>query len=285
MNLKSYCKVNLYLEVVNKRADGYHNIDTLFQAVSLHDTIRFEDADNDITIDCNIKAINNKDNILWQVIKNISPYLPPDRRGLNIILNKQVPMGAGLGGGSANAATVLLGLNQYYQLNLDDATLLKIASCLGADVPFFIKGGIARGQGIGEKLTFYKNSHCPLTFLIIYPKINISTKEAYEGINFRKSVNAKMQNLIQGLENNDLNTIAANVYNQFEHSQFKNYPLLQEIKDLLKQNGAKAALMSGSGSSVFGLFDSNSSAAKAKDNLAHLNYDFFLAQSIKMDLP
>ena len=284
MQLKSYCKVNLFLEILSKRKDGYHNIDTLFHSVSLYDRISFEEIDsNEIKIECSIGELNSDDNILWRVIDNLKSYFPANKKGLRIAIEKNIPMGAGLGGGSSNAAFALLGLNRYYNLGLNNNMLMEIGSQLGADVAFFIRGGFARGEGIGEKLSFYEDINYKLYFLIVYPNIHASTKEAYDGLNLNNNNIKRSENikeLIEGLRNRDLNKICKNVYNQFEESQFKKQPILAEIKVSLIKNGALCSLMSGSGSSIFGIFDSMTMAERAYNKLESLGYRLFLAESV-----
>ncbi len=279
MILKSYCKINLYLDIISLRDDGYHNIDTIFQAISLCDSITFEKS-SDFTIVSNIKELESNTNVIWKAINLLRPYIHPLNSGLKITLKKVIPMGAGLAGGSSNAATTLIGINNFFSLGITNDQLTKMASKIGADVPFFIKGATARGQGIGDKLTYLDNLNCPLFFLVVYPKINTSTKTAYDNIDLSSPKN-KINDIIDALKQKDMDKIANSMYNKFEESQIKLNPTIKEIKTMLTKNGAKASLMSGSGSSVFGLFESMTLAKKAKNKLDHLNYNFFLAESIK----
>ena len=282
MKLKSYCKINLFLEIVNRREDGYHNIRTLFQTVNLYDTLIIEDLkdNNKIIIESNIDELNNKNNLLWKVIEILTPHIPLDRKGIKIFLKKRIPIGAGLGGGSSNAATLLKGLNEYYQLNIDNHQLMEWGSKIGADVPFFIKGGIAKGEGIGSQVTYYDNLFCPMNLVIIYPNIFASTKEAYNGVSLKKINKPLLEDMLAGFKDNNLKKICDNLYNDFEKTQFIKYPLIKDIKEKLLQNGAVGALMSGSGSAVFGIFESEGMAKKAILRLKDNHIKVFYAKNI-----
>ncbi len=283
MILKSYAKVNLYLEVLGRRKDGYHNIDTLFQTIDLYDTLHFEELTQEglFELECSISGLCGDDNIIWKAIESLRPYLSPSSKGLKIVLEKRIPMGAGLGGGSSNGAMVLRGLNQYYNLNIDENTLMRLASRLGADVSFFVKGGLARGQGIGERLTHYDDLFCPIHFLVIYPNIHVVTKDAYEDIELDHQSDAKdINNLVNGLKNKDLSKVANNLFNRFEEGQFRKYPMIKDLKDQLLSLGALGALMSGSGSTVFGVFKSRKEAQKAMNRFSDSPHTLFLAESI-----
>ncbi|HEO64933.1 MAG TPA: 4-(cytidine 5'-diphospho)-2-C-methyl-D-erythritol kinase [Spirochaetes bacterium] len=284
MIIKSYAKVNLYLEVLGRLRDGYHDIDTLFQTISLYDTLHFYKMDHlgqgQFELECNIPGLVS-DNIIWKAIESLKPYLPSNSKGLRIVLDKNIPMGSGLGGGSSNGAMTLLGLNQYYQLNLDEKVLMELASRLGADVPFFIRGGLARGQGIGEQLTYYDEVVCPIHYLIIYPNIHIVTKDAYEAIDRdHQSVRKDLGTLLDGLMNKDLIKVSDNLFNRFEESQFRKYPILKDLKDKLLSFGALGALMSGSGSTVFGVFESQGKAQMAMNHFTDSPHTLFWAENI-----
>ncbi len=284
MIIKSYSKVNLYLEVLGRRRDGYHNIDSLFQTISLCDTLYFYEKTHllqgQFELECNIPELVG-DNIIWKAIESLKPYLPSNSKGLKIVLDKNIPMGSGLGGGSSNGAMTLIGLNQYYQLNLDENILMELASGLGADVPFFIRGGLARGQGIGDQLNYYDEVVCPIHFLVIYPNIHIVTKDAYESIDRDQQGERKdLDALIDGLINKDLLKVSDSLFNRFEESQFRKYPLLKDLKDKLLSLGALGALMSGSGSTVFGVFESRGQAQMTMNHFTDSSYSLFLAESI-----
>ncbi|GMT49912.1 MAG: 4-diphosphocytidyl-2-C-methyl-D-erythritol kinase [bacterium] len=283
MILKSYAKVNLHLEVLGLRRDGYHDIDTLFQTINLYDTLHFYEATQEgaFELKCNIPGLSTGDNIIWKAIESLRSYFPPNSKGLKIVLEKRIPMGAGLGGGSSNGAMVLRGLNQYYHLNMDNNTLMELASRLGADVPFFVKGGLARGQGMGERLTHHEELFCPIHFLVIYPNIHIVTKDAYGDLELDHPRDEKdLNNLMNGLKSKDLSRVADSLFNRFEDKQFRKYPMIKDLKDQLLGLGALGALMSGSGSTVFGIFESRKEAQEAMDHFPDSPYTLFLAESI-----
>ncbi len=280
--VKSYAKINLFLKVLNRRQDGYHNIDTLFQTISLHDQMVFEESGNeDFQFECNIKTIENEDNIIWKVIQLLQFKIPKDSKGLRIRLEKIIPMGAGLGGGSSNAACALKMINQHYQLGLTKNDLIQIGSKLGADVPLFIQGGLARGEGIGDKLTFYNDQPNFLYYVIVYPNIHSSTKDAYDGINLSSIENQKysIDELLNGIRNHDHSKVYLNIYNHFEDTIFKKYPILNNIKNELIKSGADTSLMSGSGSSMLGIFHQEDKAIKSYNILKDSDYQVFLAQN------
>jgi 4-diphosphocytidyl-2-C-methyl-D-erythritol kinase len=182
MTYKSYAKINLGLEVLYKRTDGYHEINTLFHQICLADIIDIE-PHNSIKINCIPDlGIQQEQNLAFKACKLLQNNYDCKLKGAEIKIKKNIPTGAGLGGGSSNASTVLKGLNSMWNLNLSDTTLLDLAKELGSDVPFFIKGGTAIGKGRGEVLEFV-DFKLPYHILLIFPEVKISTKVAYEKLN------------------------------------------------------------------------------------------------------
>lgn len=253
--LRAYAKINIGLNIISSRSDGYHNIETIFQQIDLFDKIVLrKNHINQIRIQSdNGKVPKNKNNICYKAAKLIQ-YATGIRTGVNIEIEKRIPIGSGLGGGSSNAATVLKGLDQLWQLQLTNEDLHRFAVGLGADVPFFLTGGTALATGIGEKL---ESLVLPFDFycVIIYPNIEISSTWAYKNFNFNLTKTKKCIKLSHIFSNRiRTSNIKYLIHNDLEEVVFKQYPLLREIKQLLYRKGAFFACMSGSGSTIYGLF-------------------------------
>ena len=252
LNYRSHAKINLGLNVLNKRTDGYHNIDSLFIELDLHDTISFMPSSK-VSLTTNFSDLPVDDsNLVSKAYNLLHPYKNNDTTEYSIHIEKKVPMGSGLGGGSSNAATTLKVLNELWKCGYDNGSLCKLGTSLGADVPFFIEGGIQHVTGIGEilnpkKFEIIKDLH----FLLIVPDIYISTAWAYKALNISlqgiKSV-PKFSPLTEPV-NWQL------FENDFERVIRSAYPEIDEIKSQFYDCGAIYAGMSGSGSTVFGIFD------------------------------
>ena len=259
MFYKAYAKINLCLDVLRKREDGYHELKMIMQTVSLYDEIDIEKADV-ISIECNKNDIplNNK-NLAWKAADAFFGYTSI-KSGCKINLIKNIPDGAGLGGGSSNAATVLLALNDIYNTNLSNEELINIAVKIGADVPFFILKGTCLSEGIGEKLTKIKNNTDPY-ILIHKPSFSISTKWAYENLKLDNKINYNVDKIVENLK--DKNYDFKDIFNYLEDVSVSEYPQINDIKNKMKNYGATASLMSVSGSSVFGIFNDKNAAETA----------------------
>lgn len=257
MILYPNCKINLGLYVTSKREDGYHNIETIFYPVyGLHDVLEIEKSDkhsfvqDGIAVDC-----ADEDNLIIKVVR-----LFQNNYGIgnvSIHFTKNIPFGAGLGGGSSDAAHTALALNEIFKLNLDKKTLKKEVKKLGADCPFFIENTPCFASGIGDELTPIKLDLSQFKLVLVKPNINVSTKVAYAGIHPQK---ADFDLLRLDSKNIDLQTIRK-IRNHFETSVFQAFTELKTIKTKLYDLGADYAAMSGSGSTIFGLF-SNTTALK-----------------------
>jgi 4-diphosphocytidyl-2-C-methyl-D-erythritol kinase len=249
---KSHAKINLGLKVVNKRDDGYHNIDSLFVELNLHDTISFTSSDTFLlTTNFSNLPVDNS-NLVTKAYNLLHPHRAILGSEYSIHIEKKIPMGGGLGGGSSNAATTLKALNQLWKCDFDDDDLSKLGTSLGADVPFFIEGGFQHVTGIGEILNpqnseVLKNLH----FLLIVPDIHVSTEWAYKALNISLQSNESVPKFspLTGPVNWQL------FENDFERVIRSTYPEIDEIKSQLYHCGAICAGMSGSGSTVFGIFD------------------------------
>ncbi len=257
MKIRANAKINLSLSVCGKRQDGYHLIDTVMHSVSICDTILIEKAD-EILVKCG--EMPQQENIAYKAAKlffettNVSG-------GCIIEIEKNIPISAGLGGGSADAAAVLLGLDKIYNTNLSYETLCDMAVKLGADVPFFIKGGCMRSEGIGEILTPYK----PLEkgyILLAKADQKPSTAEMYKRLDSQKTVIADTLKTLKCIENNDLSGLSKNLYNAFETV----WPQ-SKVKAELDTTDAVAVSLTGSGPTWFAIYDSIEKAEKVKRQL------------------
>jgi 4-diphosphocytidyl-2-C-methyl-D-erythritol kinase len=272
--LNSYAKVNLYLEVLNKRPDGYHNLDTLFERISLTDTIILDPlANKEIRISCDSPLVPaDSSNLAYKSAKLLSDGFDVDR-GVAIKIIKRIPVGSGMGGGSSNAAATLLGLNTLWNLKLSRHTLVEYAKKIGADVPFFIYDTpFARGQARGDEIKPIRalKKH-KFWHILVVPRIKVSTPLIFRKwdectalkISQKRRLTIPQQNvkiLTSALKDNNLSLISKTLCNDLEHVTAKLYPDIGRIKETLTGMGVKAVLMSGSGPAVYGFVSSGKEA-------------------------
>jgi len=268
LSFKSHAKLNLYLQVLNKRPDSYHNINTLFERISLCDKIILKLRRDDKEI----KVISSSPDLPADPSRNLafrSAKLLQDtfniNKGVDIKITKRIPVGSGLGGGSSNAACLLLGLNKLWKLKLKEPKLVNLAKKIGADVPFFIYNSrFAQGKGRGEKIKPLKAlNNTGLWHVLVVPKIKVSTPLIYKkwdedpGLTMPK-FDVKL--LPSALRKKDFSLINEFLFNSLESITVKHYPQVQNIKEKLKKIGLKTILMSGSGPAVFGVVSSRKEA-------------------------
>lgn len=259
MIYKAPAKINLSLDVVKKREDGYHELKMIMQTVSLFDEIDIEKS-NKISLECDkLDVPSDNRNLAWRAAELFFNYTNITG-GCKIKIKKNIPDGAGLGGGSSDAATVLISLNDIYETNLTEKELISIAVKIGADVPFFILKGTCLAEGIGEKLTRIKNKTNP--WIIIYkPSFSISTKWAYENLKLDNKPSYSIDKIVENLKNE--NYKFEDIFNYLEDVSISQYSQINDIKMTMKKLGATGTLMSGSGSSVFGIFSNENASKKA----------------------
>jgi len=262
MRMRAPAKVNLSLRVVGKRRDGYHLIDTIMVPVSLYDeiTIKRSKPGAKLTVACDDPRIpSGKRNLAYKAAELL---LARDaaKRPVSIDIKKRIPPGAGLGGGSSDAAAVLIGLNRLLKLGKNRSQLMKIAVKIGADVPFFILGRPARARGIGERLRPIKMAR-RLYLVIVYAGFPISTAWAYHSLHFKLTKNRGKTSLNRHVW--PLRGRALELVNDLEKPVLRRYPKVARLKRRLAEEGAIGTSMSGSGSSVFGIFSSGDEAKKA----------------------
>lgn len=252
-------KINLTLDITSKREDGYHNLDSIMQSVSIADTVKVEKSDK-ILVECSVSAFSGEKNIAFSAAQRFFESTSING-GAVIYIEKHIPDAAGMGGGSADAAGVLIALDKLYETNLSAEQLGFIAKTVGADVPFCLFGGTKRVQGIGEIIldcTSLKNC----VFLIVKKGEKLSTADMYRKLDQFSQTTPNTENFVKVLKDGNLKHIAENLSNDFE----KVCDVSKE-KELLLQNGAIGVCLSGSGPSVFGIFENAELAQKAKEKI------------------
>ena len=266
ITLKSRAKINLSIDVLGKRQDGYHLVEMIMQTIDLYDLIEINEKDNDqITIKSTSDEIPLDCNNLVYKAANLIKKTFNINKGVEIHIKKNIPVAAGMAGGSSNAAAVLVGLNKLWNLDLSNQQLEEIGLKLGADVPFCINGGAVLALGIGEELTPIKGLTKDVCILVCKPDLFVSTKEVYECID-SKDIDKRPNNkfLIECLKNEDTRQLAENMFNVLEGVTMDKHPVIQQIKDIMTNNRALGAMMSGSGPTVFGLYENREDAVKCK---------------------
>ena len=259
----SFSKVNIGLKILRRRDDGYHNIYTLFQKLDFGDELLLEKTKNDCLITSNVDWVpTDKSNICYKVY-NALKNIYPDLGGVGIQIEKKIPIGSGLGGGSANGAAVLKGLNNLYDLGLSILELENIGASVGADVSFFIRGGTQLGEGIGNILTPLPNVISGI-YLLVIPNIIINTSWAYTELGKKLKFDTRVPNF-RGFFNGDNSSFKFEIFeNDFERIVIPAYPEIGTIKQKMLKLGAQFASLSGSGSTVFGIFDDDTLVKKAE---------------------
>ena len=264
MELKALAKINLGLDVLGRRENGYHDVRMVMQSIYLYDevTINIKDEPG-IELKTNLYFLpTDESNIAYKAAKMLIEEFDI-QKGVEIILNKHIPVSAGMAGGSTNAAAVLFGMNKMFDLGLSIEELMERGVKLGADVPYCIMRGTVLAEGIGEDLT--KLPAMPKCYVLIAkPPISVSTKAVYEALDSKENIeHPDIDGLIKGLEEADLNKIASSMGNVLEDVTIPMHPVIAKIKEDMIKEGALNAMMSGSGPTVFGLFETRSQAKKA----------------------
>lgn len=268
--IKAYAKINLMLDIINRRNDGYHDLFMIMQSISVYDKITVKSNNSKtITIKCNIDDIPlDEKNIAWKAATAFFDAAQIENKGIEITIDKKIPHAAGLAGGSADGAAVIVALNKIYKTNLSNADLCKIGVKIGADVPFCITGGTLLAQGIGDVL--HKVAPLKDCFIVIAkPDFDVNTGNAYKQFdNFGKTHTPDKFGMLCAMESQDLNQICLKMENVFE--QFIEVPNRISIKETMKNNGAIGVCMSGSGPTVFGIFENKDNAEQAAIQLKRI---------------
>jgi 4-diphosphocytidyl-2-C-methyl-D-erythritol kinase len=261
MTLHAYAKINIGLHILGKRSDGFHNLETIFREIDLFDVIDLEPHKLlEMTADSILVPVDESNLCLQAAMLLQKEQKIED--GVMIHLKKNIPIGAGLGGGSSDAAAVLRGLNRFWELKLTNEQLSDIGAQIGSDVPFFIEGGNAFAGGRGDVLEHF-TMNIPFWIAVVTPMIYISTTWAYNHLVLQRDGKTTGLRTKIGKQISNPAKLASLVQNDFEQSVFKIYPEIGRIKDKLKEMGAVFSLLSGSGSSVFGFFDNEQRALDA----------------------
>lgn len=264
IKLKALGKINLGLDVLGRRPNGYHDVRMVMQTVYLYDQILLEKTDKEgISLETNLFYLPvNENNLAYRAAKMLIDEFAI-KEGVHISLEKHIPVAAGMAGGSSNAAAVLYGMNRLFQLGLTDQELMDRGVQLGADVPYCIMRGTVLAEGIGEKLTpLPAMPKCHV--LLAKPPISVSTQKVYEKLDAQEvTEHPDIDGILLGLQTGDLEKITSSMGNVLENVTITEYPQIERIKDVMKEEGALNAMMSGSGPTVFGIYDDKMLARRA----------------------
>lgn len=275
--IPSFAKINWILKILGKRNDGYHQIRTIYQTINLHDEVIFETTHNkNIQLEIRGKDVaQSVDNLLYRAAKLLQDY-SGHQAGVRISLHKKIPIGAGLGGGSSNAAMALLALNQLWQCQLCKETLATLAAQLGSDVPFFLVGGQVAAGGRGEQLLPLSDIAEKQTLLLLYPYFELASHTAYSlgqwddhaesDLSTSAILDTTMHRLVRTLDSKKYNWSL--LENDFERTLFQHYPILVEAKSILENMGCERVMLCGSGSTLLG-FGNIKTLEKIADSLSH----------------
>ncbi|WP_372519142.1 4-(cytidine 5'-diphospho)-2-C-methyl-D-erythritol kinase [Candidatus Ruminimicrobiellum ovillum] len=283
MIVKAPAKINLYLEIINKRPDGYHNIESVMHTVSLFDILEFTKIkDNKIELVCdNADLFDTKKNLVYKAAEKVKEKYNINS-GVKIKLTKNIPMGAGLGGGSSDAAATILALNKIWDINDDIKNLEQSGAELGADVPFFMTGGTAKISGIGD-IVEKINTKLSLDFVLVKPNFGVSTPHAYSKVKFPLTNPRKISKIIRSLEKGvfDFESAKDLFFNRFEDFIFEEYQEIKQIREVLEDLGC-ASLMSGSGATVFGLVHDKENLDFILNELKKCGWNVWVASSFEV---
>ena len=279
MRLRALAKINLGLDVIRKREDGYHEVRMIMQTINMYDQLEIDIKEEPgISITTNLPFIpTNENNLVYKAAKLLMDEFHIEK-GITVELQKFIPVAAGMAGGRSDAAATMIGMNRLFGLGLTVRQLMERSVSIGADVPYCLLRGTALAEGIGEKLR--PLPPCPNCYVLIgKPSISVSTKFVYEKLDAGNiEEHPDIDRILEGLQWHNLNKISENMGNVLESVTIPAYPIIEEIKNHMKEHGAVNAMMSGSGPTVFGLFDDKMVAERACEALreSHLARTVFL---------
>lgn len=268
MRLRALAKINLGLDILGKREDGYHEVKMIMQTIQMYDVLELhKKKEPDISLTVNVPFIpTDERNLVYRAAAMLMEEFHV-QEGLSIRLDKFIPVAAGMAGGSSDAAAAFVGVNRLFHLGLSQEELMERAVKVGADVPYCIMRGTALAEGIGEKLTALPPVP-PCYVLVGKPAVSVSTKMAYENLNLETiKKRPDIDGMISDIENGNLMEMTEKMANVFEPGIIREYPVIQQIKDFMEENGALRAMMSGSGPTVFGIFDDKEKMERAAEGL------------------
>lgn len=264
MRLRAMAKINLGLDVIRKREDGYHEVRMIMQTIKMYDLLDIRRKETPgIVLSTNLPYVpSDERNLVYKAAKLLMDEFHI-QEGISMKLSKFIPVAAGMAGGSSDAAAAFVGVNRLFRLGLSQEELMKRAVQIGADVPYCIMRGTALAEGIGEKLTPLDSM--PECYILIgKPGINVSTKTAYENLKLDSVANhPDIDGMMDDIRNRDLRNMTQKMQNVFEPGIMEKYPVIGEIKDFMEERGALKAMMSGSGPTVFGVFEEREKADAA----------------------
>lgn len=264
ISVKALAKINLGLDVVRRREDGYHEVRMVMQTIHLFDRLEIaKNTSGEIRIETNLSFLpTNENNLVYKAAKLLKDEFHI-KDGVDVKLHKHIPVAAGMAGGSTDGAAILYGMNRIFGLGLSKEDLMRRGVKLGADVPYCVMRGTALAEGIGEELTALPPMvKCPV--LIAKPSISVSTKFVYENLKLNdKTIHPDIDQLVSDIKAKDLRAIAGDMGNVLETVTIPNYPIIAQIKEHMMEHGALNSMMSGSGPTVFGLFENEDVATEA----------------------
>lgn len=280
MKIKAYGKVNISLDVVGKREDGYHLLSMIMQNIDLYDEIEVEKQECGIILECNKSYVPVDNRNLAYKAAEIFKERYDIVDGVKINIEKNIPVSAGLAGGSTDAAAVLKVMNKLFNVNATEEELMELGLKLGADIPYCIHGGTALCEGIGEIITPIKPFRDKIVVLV-KPAFGVSTKEVYKNFNLEKvKQHPKTTEIINAIENDDLNFVASNMKNLLENVTLRKHKILIKIKEEMNACGAINSMMSGSGPTVFAFFDDMLKAQRCFEKMKKKYSDVFITRTI-----
>lgn len=280
MKIKAYGKVNISLDVVGKREDGYHLLSMIMQNIDLYDEIEVEKQQCGIILECNKSYVPVDNRNLAYKAAEIFKERYDIVDGVKINIEKNIPVSAGLAGGSTDAAAVLKVMNKLFNVNATEEELMELGLKLGADIPYCIHGGTALCEGIGEIITPIKPFRDKIVVLV-KPAFGVSTKEVYKNFNLEKvKQHPKTAEIINAIENDDLNFVASNMKNLLENVTLRKHKILIKIKEEMNACGAINSMMSGSGPTVFAFFDDMLKAQRCFEKMKKKYSDVFITRTI-----
>lgn len=280
MKVKAYGKVNLSLDIVGKREDGYHFLEMIMQTIDLYDVINVVKIPSGIEIKCNKNYVpTDRRNIAYRAAELFLETFKI-KSGVRIEIEKNIPVAAGLAGGSTDGAAVIKAMNDLFNVNVPKEKLAAIGVAIGADIPFCIYGGTALIKGIGEEVTPLKSFQNHI-LVLVKPNFGVSTKEVYGSIDIKKiHKHPNTKALIQAIEREDEKFISRNMKNVLENVTLNKHRVLKDIKHEMIKMGAEGSLMSGSGPTVFGIFDNMLEAQKCYDAMKKNFNEVYITRTI-----
>jgi 4-diphosphocytidyl-2-C-methyl-D-erythritol kinase len=279
IELQAKAKINLSLDVIGKRPDGYHDVKMIMQTIGLHDDILLEKTGEGIRIECNSPWVpTDSGNIAWKAAQLILSRCGI-KNGVNIRIYKRIPVAAGLAGGSTDAAAVFKGLNILYSLNISEEELMGMGREIGADVPYCIKGGTMLSEGIGEILSPLERLE-EVPIILVKPRIGVSTAWVYKNLQLEKVlIRPDTELLVKAIKERRIDILAGNMRNVLESVTMEKHSVIRDIKEKLVRFGAAGSMMSGSGPTVFGIFADRKSAEHAYGKLNKERWECYLTET------